>query len=140
MRQHFQQARIDLVVLDVMLADEDGLDLLRWLRGHTRVPVIMATALSSPIDRIVGLEIGADDYVSKPFEPRELLARIRAVLRRTPTRTPGLASSWRQAAGGQPRRRRPASDDRTGLGLSGVHNLATSQTTPRVRPVEESGV
>jgi len=87
MRQQLQQHRIDLVVLDVMLPDEDGLNLLRWLREHTRVPVIMVTALSSPIDRVVGLEIGADDYVGKPFEPRELLARIRAVLRRLPVAT-----------------------------------------------------
>ena len=84
MRQLFQQQRIDLVVLDVMLPHESGLDLLRWLREHTRVPVIMVTALGSPIDRVVGLEIGADDYVTKPFEPRELVARIRAVLRRAP--------------------------------------------------------
>jgi two-component system OmpR family response regulator len=89
MRAQFQQNPIDLVVLDVMLPDEDGLDLLRWLREHTRVPVIMVTALSSPIDRVVGLEIGADDYVAKPFEPRELVARIRAVLRRAPARAPG---------------------------------------------------
>ena len=91
MRQQFQQHFIDLVVLDVMLPGEGGLDLLRWLREHTRVPVIMVTALSSPIDRVVGLEIGADDYVAKPFEPRELLARIRAVLRRTPNDRPGAA-------------------------------------------------
>jgi len=89
MRAQFQQHRVDLVVLDVMLAQEDGLDLLRWLREHTRAPVIMVTALSSPIDRVVGLEMGADDYVSKPFEPRELLARIRAVLRRAPVRPAG---------------------------------------------------
>ncbi|TWO68715.1 response regulator transcription factor [Caenimonas sedimenti] len=84
MRARFQEHRIDLVVLDVMLPHEGGLDLLRWLREHTRVPVIMVTALNSAIDRVVGLEIGADDYVSKPFEPRELVARIRAVLRRAP--------------------------------------------------------
>ena len=93
MRARFQEHRIDLVVLDVMLPQESGLDLLRWLREHTEVPVIMVTALDSPIDRVVGLEIGADDYVSKPFEPRELAARIRAVLRRAPAQTvsaPGL--------------------------------------------------
>lgn len=84
MRAHLQQDAVDLVVLDVMLPQEDGLDLLRWLREHTRVPVIMVTALGSAIDRVVGLEIGADDYVGKPFEPRELVARIRAVLRRAP--------------------------------------------------------
>ncbi|HEY8359164.1 MAG TPA: response regulator transcription factor [Ramlibacter sp.] len=98
MRRQFQQGRIDLVVLDVMLAGEGGLDLLRWLREHTRVPVIMVTALGSPIDRVVGLEMGADDYVSKPFEPRELVARIRAVLRRAPVRTPGLAPAAAEAA------------------------------------------
>jgi two-component system OmpR family response regulator len=87
MREQFQAHRIDLVVLDVMLPQESGLDLLRWLREHTRVPVILVTALDSPIDRVVGLEIGADDYVSKPFEPRELAARIRAVLRRAPVRS-----------------------------------------------------
>jgi two-component system OmpR family response regulator len=69
-----------------MLPQEDGLDLLRWLRKHTNVPVIMVTALTSPIDRVVGLELGADDYVCKPFEPRELVARIHSVLRRAPAR------------------------------------------------------
>jgi len=84
MRKTFQEHGIDLVVLDVMLTQEDGLDLLRWLRKHTNVPVIMVTALTSPIDRVVGLELGADDYVCKPFEPRELVARIHSVLRRAP--------------------------------------------------------
>jgi two-component system, OmpR family, response regulator len=93
MRAQLQRHSVDLVVLDVMLPQEDGLDLLRWLREHTRVSVIMVTALSSPIDRVVGLEIGADDYVGKPFEPRELLARIRAVLRRAPERGAGAPSS-----------------------------------------------
>ena len=93
MRHHFQRDRIELVLLDVMLPQEDGLDLLRWLREHTRVPVIMVTALASPIDRVVGLEIGADDYVSKPFEPRELVARIRAVLRRASARAVGVMSA-----------------------------------------------
>ena len=91
MRQYFQEHRIGLVLLDVMLRQESGLDLLRWLREHTQVPVIMLTALDSPIDRVVGLEIGADDYVSKPFEPRELVARIRAVLRRAPARAGAAA-------------------------------------------------
>ncbi|HYF21485.1 MAG TPA: response regulator [Ramlibacter sp.] len=93
MRHHFQRDRIELVLLDVMLPQEDGLDLLRWLREHTRVPVIMVTALASPIDRVVGLEIGADDYVSKPFEPRELVARIRAVLRRASAHAAGVMSA-----------------------------------------------
>ena len=75
--------RIDLVVLDVMLPGEDGLALCRRLRGSSRIPVVMLTARGEEVDRILGLEMGADDYMSKPFNPRELLARIRAVLRRT---------------------------------------------------------
>lgn len=74
--------RIDLIVLDIMLPGEDGLSICRRLRASSRVPMIMLTAKGEDIDRIVGLEIGADDYVTKPFNPRELLARIRAVLRR----------------------------------------------------------
>jgi two-component system OmpR family response regulator len=74
--------RIDLVVLDVMLPGEDGLSICRRLRAASSVPVIMLTAKAEEIDRIIGLEIGADDYLTKPFNPRELLARIRAVLRR----------------------------------------------------------
>ncbi|MBI5163658.1 MAG: response regulator [Magnetospirillum sp.] len=77
--------RVDLVVLDLMMPGEDGLNLTRRLRaqGHT-VPIVMLTAMGEEADRIVGLEMGADDYVPKPFNPRELLARIRAVLRRAP--------------------------------------------------------
>jgi two-component system, OmpR family, response regulator len=75
-------AAIDLVVLDIMMPGEDGLSLCRHLRETTRVPVILLTARSDETDRIVGLEMGADDYVAKPFSPRELLARIKSVLRR----------------------------------------------------------
>ncbi len=82
MRQVMETARIDLVVLDLMLPGEDGLALCRWLRGRSAVPIVMLTAMGEETDRIVGLEMGADDYVPKPFNPRELLARIRAVLRR----------------------------------------------------------
>lgn len=92
-RMTLQQYPVDLVVLDVMLPHESGLDFLVWLRAHTRVPVIMATALDSTIDRVVGLEVGADDYVSKPFEPGELVARIRAVLRWAPGRAAGAAAA-----------------------------------------------
>ncbi|MGE0450282.1 MAG: response regulator transcription factor [Vicinamibacterales bacterium] len=74
-----------LVVLDVMLPDVNGFDVLRALRRISRVPVILLTARGADIDRIVGLEMGADDYLSKPFNPRELTARIRAVLRRVET-------------------------------------------------------
>ncbi|MCE5181207.1 MAG: response regulator [Betaproteobacteria bacterium] len=76
-------ARIDLIVLDLTLPGEDGLTLCRNLRARSSLPVIMLTARSEPLDRILGLEMGADDYMPKPFEPRELLARIRNVLRRT---------------------------------------------------------
>ncbi len=72
----------DLVILDVMLPEVNGFDVLRALRRTSRVPVILLTARGADVDRIVGLEIGADDYLAKPFNPRELTARIRAVLRR----------------------------------------------------------
>ncbi|MFG1358749.1 response regulator [Xanthobacter pseudotagetidis] len=75
--------RIEFVVLDLMLPDASGLDLCRALRARSSVPIILLTALKEDVDRIIGLEIGADDYLGKPFNPRELVARIRAVLRRT---------------------------------------------------------
>ena len=75
--------KIDLVVLDLNLPGDDGLTLCRNLRAKSTLPVIMLTARGEPLDRIIGLEMGADDYLAKPFEPRELLARIRSVLRRT---------------------------------------------------------
>jgi two-component system response regulator CpxR len=76
----------DLVVLDVMLPGIDGFEILRRLRAQSRVPVLMLTARGEDVDRIVGLELGADDYVPKPFNPRELAARIRAILRRIDAR------------------------------------------------------
>jgi len=80
--EHIAVAEIDAVILDLMLPDMDGLDVCRKLRTTSDVPVLMLTARGDAIDRIVGLEIGADDYLPKPFEPRELLARLRAILRR----------------------------------------------------------
>lgn len=80
---------IDLVVLDVMLPGLDGFEILRRLREHSKVPVIMLTARGEDVDRIVGLELGADDYLPKPFNPRELAARIRAILRRYEARPAG---------------------------------------------------
>ena len=74
---HFQ-----LIILDLMLPGESGLDFARWLRGFSEVPIVMLTAMGEESDRIAGLELGADDYLPKPFNPRELLARMRAVLRR----------------------------------------------------------
>jgi DNA-binding response OmpR family regulator len=81
-----------LVVLDVMLPGADGLELCRWIRARSDVPVIMLTARGEEADRIVGLELGADDYVTKPFSPRELAARVRTVLRRS---GPGVAKAER---------------------------------------------
>ena len=72
----------DAIILDLMLPDIDGLEVCRTIRAHENVPILMLTAKGDPMDRIVGLELGADDYLPKPFEPRELLARLRAILRR----------------------------------------------------------
>ena len=83
MQQVLDSNAVDLVVLDLTLPGTDGLALCRNLRAHSALPVIMLTARSSTLDRIIGLEMGADDYLCKPFEPRELLARIRNVLRRS---------------------------------------------------------
>ena len=77
-----------LVVLDVMLPGADGLELCRWIRARSELPVIMLTARGEEADRIVGLELGADDYVTKPFSPRELAARVRSVLRRSTPEVP----------------------------------------------------
>jgi two-component system OmpR family response regulator len=83
MKRALEQARFDLIILDLMLPGEDGLSLLRGLRAEHSMPVIMLTAMGEEADRIVGLEMGADDYLPKPFSPRELLARLRAVLKRS---------------------------------------------------------
>ena len=102
-RKILKAAAIDLVVLDIMMPGEDGLSLCRSLRETGDTPIILLTAMVEETDRIVGLEVGADDYVTKPFNPRELLARIRAVLRRVhavpkardPVEAPGLTfSNW----------------------------------------------
>ena len=83
MREYINTRMVDIVLLDVSMPGEDGFSLARYLREHHDVGIIMLTASGELIDRILGLEIGADDYITKPFEPRELLARIKAVLRRT---------------------------------------------------------
>ena len=80
-----ENGRFDLIVLDIMLPGEDGLSLCRRLRRTSQIPIVLLTAMSSETDRVVGLELGADDYICKPFSPRELVARIQAVLRRTGT-------------------------------------------------------
>ena len=82
-RKEIESAVPDLVVLDLNMPEEDGLSIIRDLKSRINVPVIMLTATASPIDRVVGLELGADDYIAKPCELRELMARIRSVLRRS---------------------------------------------------------
>jgi two-component system OmpR family response regulator len=93
MMKALEEAHVDLIVLDLNLPGEDGLTLCRNLRAHSNLPVIMLTARGEPLDRILGLEMGADDYLPKPFEPRELFARIRSVLRRTQALPPNLQGS-----------------------------------------------
>ena len=83
----FAGRTFDLLILDIMLPNKNGLDVLKEIRKKSQVPVIMLTARGDDIDRIIGLEIGADDYLPKPFNPRELLARIKAILRRAKPRT-----------------------------------------------------
>lgn len=92
MRQILSSSRIDLVILDLMLPGKDGLTICRELRAKIQTPIIMLTARGDPLDRVVGLEMGADDYLAKPFEFRELEARIRAVLRRRLAETGDAAS------------------------------------------------
>jgi two-component system response regulator CpxR len=89
--EHALRPGVDLIVLDVMLPGLDGFEILRRLRQQSKVPVIMLTARGEDVDRIVGLELGADDYLPKPFNPRELAARIRAILRRYEPRPPSPA-------------------------------------------------
>ena len=92
MRKQMETERPDLVVLDLNMPGEDGLSIVRSLKSSTDVPVIMLTATASLVDRVVGLELGADDYLAKPCELRELLARIRSVIRRA------QAQTWRMSA------------------------------------------
>src|SRR5579859_6843202 len=84
-----KQSAYDLIILDVMLPGIDGFEILKRLRADSRVPVLMLTARGQDVDRIVGLELGADDYLPKPFNPRELSARIRAISRRMEARPAG---------------------------------------------------
>ena len=95
-RAMLEEQTADLVVLDVMLPGIDGLELCRWIRTRSALPVILLTARGEEADRIVGLDLGADDYVTKPFSPRELAARVRTVLRRS---APTEAASARFAFG-----------------------------------------
>lgn len=90
LKEQLRQSHPDLIILDLMLPGEDGFALCRWIRATRDTPIIMLTAKNRSDDRIQGLELGADDYIAKPFEPRELLARIRGVLRRSSTVDRGL--------------------------------------------------
>ena len=113
----------DAILLDVMLPGPSGLDLLRRLRERSRVPVLMLTARGEEMDRVLGLELGADDYVAKPFAPRELVARVRALLRRAgPAAAPGEGRSRRLAFAGwvlDTARRELTAPDGASVDLSG---------------------
>jgi two-component system OmpR family response regulator len=113
-----------IVVLDLMLPGESGLDLARWMRTQSDIPIVMLTAMGEETDRIIGLELGADDYVPKPFNPRELLARIRAVLRRAGESAPRSADANARSLrfGGwtlEPARRRLLNPDAVEVPLTG---------------------
>jgi two-component system OmpR family response regulator len=95
LRRLLERSALDLVVLDIMMPGQDGLSLCQQLRTTTDLPIILLTALAEDADRILGLEMGADDYVTKPFNPRELLARVKAVLRRAPACRQGVAARAR---------------------------------------------
>ena len=112
----FESAKPDIIVLDVMLPGDDGLTLCRDLRARSQVPIIMLTARGEETDRIVGLELGADDYLPKPFNPRELLARVKSILRRTRTLPENLQPDEARARIPAFERRplRPLADDQLG--------------------------
>ncbi|MCX7597456.1 MAG: response regulator transcription factor [Armatimonadetes bacterium] len=93
--RHLASNRVDLVILDLSLPDMDGVEVCRQIRRESDVPIIMLTARTDETDRIVGLELGADDYVCKPFSLRELVARVKAVLRRSPARPPASSRALR---------------------------------------------
>ena len=122
-RRLWPMGRYHIVVLDLMMPGESGLDFARWLRSQSNVPILMLTAMAEETDRIVGLELGADDYVQKPFNPRELLARIRAILRRTIGEGQALEADSRpiQFAGWtlEPGRRRLLNPDGAEVPLTG---------------------
>jgi DNA-binding response OmpR family regulator len=93
MDRYLAETPVDLIILDLMLPGEDGLSIAKRLRVSGTTPILMLSARGDDVDRIVGLEVGADDYLAKPFNPRELLARLRAILRRRQTDTPDAAAA-----------------------------------------------
>jgi two-component system OmpR family response regulator len=95
----FQAGGVDLVLLDVLMPEADGLEVCRRIRATSRVPIIFVSSRDDVLDRVVGLELGGDDYMAKPFSPRELLARIKAVLRRQEGTTAGIGGPRRRAHG-----------------------------------------
>jgi len=117
MRHAMADARIDLILLDLMLPGEDGLSLCRGIRAESGVPIIMLTAKGEEVDRVIGLEMGADDYLPKPFNPRELVARIHAVLRRKPRGGPPGA---------------PGAED-------GAHRFGPFEFSPATRELKKDG-
>jgi DNA-binding response OmpR family regulator len=102
MREQIEDALPDVVLLDIRLPGEDGLSLAKYLREHYDLGIIMVTASGDVIDRVVGLEVGADDYVAKPFDPRELLARLKSVLRRLQARPPADSAAATATAAAAP--------------------------------------
>jgi two-component system, OmpR family, response regulator len=123
-RRAWPLGNYQLVILDLMLPGEGGLEVARWLRSMSDIPIVMLTAMGEETDRIIGLELGADDYVPKPFNPRELLARVRAVLRRTTERAEKKLEPSAKAVrfGGwmlEPARRRLLNPDGAEVALTG---------------------
>ena len=123
-RRAWGNGNYQLVVLDLMLPGESGLDLARWMRSQGNLPIVMLTAMGDETDRIIGLELGADDYLPKPFNPRELMARMRAVMRRTgerEERRPDAESRVLRFAGWtlEPLRRRLLNPDGAEVPLTG---------------------
>ena len=106
----FRDFRPDVVLLDLMLPGKDGIDVCREIRAESGVPIVMLTAKSDTVDVVVGLESGADDYVVKPFKPKELIARIRARVRRFEARRPGDAARSATSPSTSPATRSPAAE------------------------------
>jgi two-component system alkaline phosphatase synthesis response regulator PhoP len=132
----FRSDHPDLLVLDLMLPGLDGWDVCREIRSESQIPIIMLTARTEDIDRILGLELGADDYVTKPYNPRELVARVRAVLRRTnpPADTTVAVLHIGDLTLDPARRTATASDESTHLACERVRPAAASDGKLRHRP------